>query len=298
MTTSISVIGCGRVGKTLCCLWQRTGIFEIRSVLNRSLESSKKAAEFAQGGQPIVRFSDLLPSDVFMISCSDDAIESCANELVRSGALRENNVVFHCSGAMPSAVLSAVRECGAVIGSGHPVKSFADPVLACQSFAGTYCGIEGDPAATQFLASAFHCIGGKVFVIDGSQKTIYHAGAVIASNYLVALLEAGLRCYEKAGIDRSAAIEILLPIVRGTIDNVAKLGTVHALTGPIARGEEGVVLRQYVAVREWDARLAEVYRSLGMVASELSEAQGGADRKALARIRQRLCESADPVLSD
>jgi predicted short-subunit dehydrogenase-like oxidoreductase (DUF2520 family) len=56
------------------------------------------------------------------------------------------SVVFHCSGALASDRLQAVRAAGGAVASVHPIRSFADPQAVAQAFAGTYCGMEGDVA--------------------------------------------------------------------------------------------------------------------------------------------------------
>jgi len=81
------------------------------------------------------------------------------------------------------------------------------------------------------------------------------------------------------------------PLVRETVDNVFKLGTVKALTGPIARGDDAVVARQLEALAAWDARIGDIYRELGAVALELSRAQGEADAEALERLQRLLATS-------
>ncbi len=75
------------------------------------------------------------------------------------------------------------------------------------------------------------------------------------------------------------------PLVRETVDNVFRLGTVKALTGPIARGDHAVVARQLEALSGWDARAAEIYKALGIVALQLARVQGEADAQALERLR-------------
>ena len=74
------------------------------------------------------------------------------------------------------------------------------------------------------------------FPLDPAGKTLYHGATVMACNNLVALLEAALQLYEQAGVPRPTALEIIAPIVRGTVDNVLRMGTTEAPTGPVARG--------------------------------------------------------------
>jgi predicted short-subunit dehydrogenase-like oxidoreductase (DUF2520 family) len=107
---------------------------------------------------------------------------------------------------------------------------------------------------------------------------------VIVCNYLTALMETGLRCYETAGVSRDTASATIEPIVRETIDNVFRLGSARALTGPIARGDDAVVQRHLDALSAWDTRVASIYRDLATVALDLARERGEADRDALDRI--------------
>jgi predicted short-subunit dehydrogenase-like oxidoreductase (DUF2520 family) len=196
--------------------------------------------------------------------------------------------VFHCSGALSSEELAPAVERGAHVASVHPLKSFAEPRDAVRNFADTWCAAEGDGAALAVLRPAFERIGARVAEIDPRSKPVYHAASVMVSNCLVALMETGLRCYEKAGIPRETARTMMEPLVRETADNVFRLGTVKALTGPIARGDDAVVAQQLAALTQWDARIAAIYRELGAIAVQLSRNQGEASAAALDRIQKLL----------
>ena len=78
------------------------------------------------------------------------------------------------------------------------------------------------------------------------------------------------------------------PIVRETLDNVLRLGPARALTGPIARGDDAVVAHHLEALADWDPRVADIYRGLGIIAVELARTQGGADSAALDGIEAML----------
>jgi predicted short-subunit dehydrogenase-like oxidoreductase (DUF2520 family) len=172
------------------------------------------------------------------------------------------------------------------------MKSFANPDVAAATFAGTYCGIEGDADATEVLTAAFRSIEAEVLSIDPRYKMIYHAGAVIVSNYVVALVETGLRCYERAGIDRVTAMKVIERFLRAAVENITKMGTVSALTGPIARGDDQLVVREMAALSNWDPQIAELYKVTGRIAAELSALQGTASADALRRISAALGTAA------
>ena len=285
---TLTIIGCGNVGRTLARLWAASDTFDIRQVLNRTRQSGRAAVRFVGAGAAIERIADVQTADAVMICTSDDAIEPVAKRLREAGVVADGTIVFHCSGTLPSAVLDEASAGRWRCASMHPIMSFASPSTAVESVAGTYCSLEGDPAALALLQWACHAVGIRTFKIDPRFKTIYHAGSVVACNYLVAIVEVGIRCFQKAGIPEETAIQLIGPIAHATIDNVGRLGTVRALTGPIARGEREVVAAQCEALLQWEPEMAALYKALGRVAAELSEMQGSADREALLAIRELL----------
>lgn len=267
---TLSFIGCGRLGQTLGRLWAAESVFEIRQILNRTQASAQRAAVFIGAGQAIDSFSSLQPADIFLIAAPDDVIEALARQLA-SCRLRPGTVVFHCSGALPSTVLKSLSNAGALVASVHPIKSFANAEEASLSFSGTWCGMEGDKPALDILRPAFEAIRGRPVEIHTDDKLIYHAAAVFASNYLVTLLDAALQAYVKAGIPEAVAREMIVPLVRGTVENVSRLGPEKALTGPIARGDHNTVTRQYKALGAWNRQSARLYKLMGLFTARLAK---------------------------
>ncbi|WP_420475090.1 Rossmann-like and DUF2520 domain-containing protein [Noviherbaspirillum sp. ST9] len=270
MVATLNIIGCGNVGKVLGRLWAQSGVFLIQDVLNRSLGSATAAVDFIGMGRPVGDWAELRPADALLIGTPDDRIEAACDSLIRSGTLRPAATVFHCSGALPSHILAKTRSYGASVASVHPIRSFAGPESVAASFPGTWCGIEGDLPAVESLSAAFSAIGAQLVRINPEYKSVYHAAAVFSSNYLVALLDVAVEAYAKAGVPREEALKLMEPLVRGTVDNVFRLGTTDALTGPIARGDVATVLRQYRAVSSWDKRAGALYKRLGKFAAGIA----------------------------
>ena len=281
---TLNVVGAGRVGRTLASLWEEKHTFAVQDVLDGKIDGARGAVAFIGDGVAVAALQAMRPADVWMITTPDRGIVPAADALVSGGLLRAGDVVFHCSGSLASSELSAAAMLGVHVASVHPLKTFADPREAVRTFTGTYCAAEGDRVALDVLVPAFERIGARVSSIDPQFKTIYHAASVVVCNYLAALLETGLRCYEKAGLERETATAVMQPIVRETLENVLELGTSTALTGPIARGDDAVVASHLRALDEWNPRIASIYRELGRVALELARRRGEADREALLRI--------------
>ncbi len=290
-TQTLNIIGCGRAGRSLARLWVRRGLLRIGGVLNRSLQSSRGAVEFLGTGTPAADYAELPPADLVMISAADRAIAACAQELARASAVGPGSVVFHLSGCLPSTVLEPVRAAGAAIASLHPVKSFADPAAAAESFAGTCCCLEGDAEARRVLRALVEPLGAATFSIRPEAKPLYHAATVLACNYLAALMETAFECLEQAGIARDQAAVLLRPIVLETAENIFRLGPARALTGPIARGDQFTVAAHLAALsadNEKGRLVREVYVHLGRVAALLAAQAGGADEEGLREIQRML----------
>ncbi|MDB5961405.1 MAG: Oxidoreductase [Massilia sp.] len=255
---TLNLIGAGHLGRALGRLFAAGGVFIIQDVLTRSRESAQDAVGFIGAGRAVASFAELRPADVVMLAVSDDQIEAaCAALDVAAGT-----VLFHCSGAKSSAALAALVVRGAFTASVHPVRSFADPATVAADFTGTLCGIEGDPQALAVLRPAFEAIGARCVAIDAAAKTLYHAAAVFASNYLVTVMDAALRAYQAAGIDEATARELAGPLATETLNNVLRLGARASLSGPVARGDMATVARQQEALDGWDTGTGELYRAL------------------------------------
>ena len=284
----LNIIGAGRAGRTLAALWFQQGVFAIQDILNRTPASASDAIAFIGAGRACASVHDMQPADLWLIATPDGEIAHAGQTLAASGLLRAGDVVFQLSGATPSQELSTMIGTDARVASVHPLKSFADPAQGVRLFAGAYCAAEGSVEALAVLRPAFEYIGARVTEIDAQFKTVYHAASVMVCNYLTALMEAGLQCYEKAGLPRVTASAMMEPLVRETVDNNFRLGTATALTGPIARGDHAVVARQLDVLRAFDPHIAEIYRVLGITALDLARTRGGVDAAALRAMEKAL----------
>lgn len=258
---TLNIIGAGHVGRALGRVFARGGVFTVQDVLTRSPASARAAVAFIGAGRALGAEAPMRRADVTMLAVGDDQIGAACAALAASAAL-DGAIVFHCSGALSSAALDAAARAGAAVASVHPIRSFADPDAVAAHFAGTFCGIEGDAAALDLLGAALRAAGAQPVPIDAAAKTVYHAAAVFASNYLVTVLDAALRAYQAAGIPEPVARELLRPLASETLANVLRLGPAQALSGPVARGDWATVERQGLGVTEWDPDTGRLYRDL------------------------------------
>ena len=271
---TLNLVGAGHVGRALGRLFAAGGAFTVQDVLTRNAASAREAVDFIGAGQACTTLAQMRPARVWMLAVGDDAIVPACEALATHGQLA-GAIVFHCSGAKASGELQAARAAGAHVASVHPVRSFADPQAVAADFAGTFCGIEGDQEALALLEPAFAAIGARLVRIDPTAKTVYHAAAVFASNYLVTVVDAALRAYEAAGVPASVARELARPLATEALVNVFRLGPEAALSGPVARGDFATVARQQQAVMRWDAATGRLYEALVPPTAELARRKRG-----------------------
>jgi predicted short-subunit dehydrogenase-like oxidoreductase (DUF2520 family) len=288
---SLSCIGAGRAGKTLCKLLagqQSRFDISIQQIINRSRVSAEEAIAFIGQGQPAEGFENLSPANIWLIATPDDAISAVSQSLMTSGVLRSGDIVFHCSGSLSSEVLSTTT-IGAYGASVHPIHSFANPKNSLVDFSGTACGIEGDTGASEILTELFSLIGGKCFSLDPDKKALYHAATVMACNNLISLLSLSQRMLEAADVESGAAGHLLQPLIENSLSNFFRSGDVGALTGPISRGDSDTVAAHLKSLKD-HPQWQRIYSSLGEIAVSLSAQQGFASAEQLETISELLVE--------
>ena len=265
----LNIIGAGHVGQVLGHLLSKLAGWEVQNVCNRTLHSSEQAVAFIGSGRPVANWHDLHHADITLLSVADDQIIPCCDLLARR-YLDPDCLIFHCSGALPSHVMASARACGSMLASVHPIRSFADPAEVLTHFNGTFCGVEGDAAALAYLEPALHAIGARCVVIDPNAKTLYHAAAVFACNYLNTLVDIALQTYVASGISEAQAKELAQPLIQQTLNNIFRLGPAQSLSGPVARGDWATVERQHQAVTAWNPAFGQIYRLFAEQTTQLA----------------------------
>lgn len=218
-------------------------------------------------------------ADLVVLAVPDQAIaEVCASVRWRADA-----AVVHCSGAHSLDVLEPARAAGALVGGCHPLQTLTGAPEDAARLAGSVFGIEAEEPLRGMLADLVERIGGRPVFLSARDKALYHASAVLISNYTVTLAATAAGLWEAFGVDRRDGLRALLPLLQGTVANLEQHGVPNALTGPIARGDAGTLERHLNVLADYRPDLLPLYRELGRHTVPLARERdpgGAADRMA------------------
>jgi predicted short-subunit dehydrogenase-like oxidoreductase (DUF2520 family) len=208
------------------------------------------AAALSDG--PALRRGEPVPptAEVVLLTVPDGKISDAAR------AVPDGPLLGHCSGATGLEVFEG-REGFSL----HPLMSVPTGSTA-EVLRGAGAAVDGTSeralAVAHALAGALGMIATHVAAED---RAAYHAAGAIASNFLVALEACAERLAATTGVTRRQ----LAPLVLATARQWAELGPEAALTGPIARGDEGTIERHRAAIAERTPELLPVWTELAEV---------------------------------
>ena len=284
-TPSVFIMGAGVVGTALAARLVRAGI-PVTGLHGRQVELTDAARAISgvvgsTGDVPQI----LSESDVIIISVRDDRVSEVAERLASEGRLRREQILLHTSGANPARlILAAALPHVRAVGTLHPLVSFADARVAVEGLQQVAFGIEGDEPARAIAKRIVRALGARAVFLEAENLALYHAGAVMASNYVVALADTAQSLLIKAGVPADQALPILIPLLQSVVQNLAQLGLPGALTGPVARGDVESVERHIGTLEARAPELVALYRLVGRDVLRLAREKADLDPDRAARL--------------
>ena len=177
--------------------------------------------------------------DIVLLCVPDTAISGTARRLTPG-----RGWIGHVSGATPLSALAPHERRFSL----HPLQTFnrsGDPA----QLDGAWGAISGETDEALAVARELaELLGLRPFELADADRTLYHAGAVFASNYLVTL--------QRAAVRLGVPAEGLVPLMTRTIENGFEL------TGPIARGDWATVDAHKEAIEGSQPELEPLYEAL------------------------------------
>jgi predicted short-subunit dehydrogenase-like oxidoreductase (DUF2520 family) len=268
MTKSLAIVGAGRVGRALGRRLKETG-WQITVVAAQTGASAKRGSRFIGGGRPVAGIPRTLAcASTILLAVPDAALANVAAQLARNaGEELRGRIVLHTSGALDASVLEPLRAVGAFVGSMHPLQSFNG--ISVPPLEGRVFATEGDELAVRTARRIARSLGGVPVGIAARNKPLYHAAGVFAAGLSLAMEEAGVRLLISAGLKRREAQLALLALTRQVLENYEKLGAQKAWTGPLARGDYGVVALHQEALHGLSPEHLGAYRAVSRLSARV-----------------------------
>jgi predicted short-subunit dehydrogenase-like oxidoreductase (DUF2520 family) len=262
---NVTILGAGKVGRAL------------------------SSAIRARGGHVVLRSRGrgmpraAIATPLLVIATRDRDILPVARELARARKVSRSTAVVHVAGALDESVLAPLRGVAAGIGQAHPLVAFAASGFAPR-LEGAQLLVSGDRVAVLRARRLARFLGMTPRAWPEAERPLYHAAAGLVANGAAALAAAGEVLLVRGGAPARDVRKALGPLLRSVAENVLRLGTPDALTGPVRRGDAETVERHLAAIRATAPELLGLYGAAVTAQIPLARALGEAAPGALARI--------------
>jgi predicted short-subunit dehydrogenase-like oxidoreductase (DUF2520 family) len=287
MNQEVFILGCGAVGTSLGSALQRAGV-TICGVYDVDGRIAAGVAE--RLGVP--GYGGALPEGIrsagrVLLTVPDDVIATVAEKTLAEELCASSQVWVHCSGHLSHSALQGLA--GKIRGTAsmHPV--FVFPPRVCTALPeNVHFAVDGSDEGLSVVNEWIRRLKGRVITVSEENRSLYHAAMVMGSNYLVALLASAAEVLARAGLSDEVAESLLLELSGSALSRARRLGLGHSLSGPVRRGDVGVVqdhLRSMAAF----PKLRELYVQMGRATIRLAERQDGYCPDTAETLREILC---------
>lgn len=280
----LGFIGAGTVGTALSVRLSSKG-YQVVAVSSRSQTSARNLAQAISDCRAFNNNQDVADTaELVFITTPDDAIAPVVSQI----QWHTGQSVVHCSGADSVDILEPAKRLGAQVGVFHPLQTFASVSQAIENMPGSTFAIEAEEPLLNTLKAMANTLDGNWVELKAGDKVIYHAAAVIACNYMITLVKLATDLWQTFATPPHQATQALLPLLRGTINNIDTVGIPQCLTGPIARGDTGTIKKHLNALQKTAPAILTTYRELGLQTIPIALAKG--------RINQHQAQELQAIL--
>lgn len=263
-----AIIGFGKLGNALCQKLLEKD--KLSLVVSKHLLGTKEADIFSNYGVKIYNSLSQISNipEIIFITTTDSEIQSVTSELSSSFAKSLNGkIIIHCSGINSDEILNELEKYGALTASAHPLQTFYE--YSPDIFDNIFWIVQ-----TKHFERIFPLleeIGGKPIKVNFDEKTraIYHASAVVASNFLNLILLFAKKLISETKLEPS----VLLPLVERTLANNKinfKDSTFTPLTGPIIRSDKLTLTKHIEGIKTLPQEFYEIYSTLVLAMSKIA----------------------------
>jgi len=281
---TVGFVGAGTTGTAMAVrLAQKE--YSVLAVASRTQASAEALAKRINGCKVYKSAQEVADAaQLVFITTPDDTIAKVAAEV----NWHENQNIVHCSGAHSVDILEPVTKYKALAGCLHPLQTFAGVEQAINNISGSTFAVESQEPLLTTLKNMATDLDGEWVVLKAGDKVLYHAAAVFACNYLVTLVKLATDLWQTFDVPPAKATKALMPLLRGTLNNIENVGLPNCLTGPIARGDIGTITKHLAALEKDNSVILNMYQELGLQTIPIALAKGKIDSQGAAELQALL----------
>jgi predicted short-subunit dehydrogenase-like oxidoreductase (DUF2520 family) len=170
---------------------------------------------------------------------------------------------------------------------------FGEPGESPDALSGCAVALAGPEALVEKLERLARSLGARPLRLPEGGRALYHAAANFSGAFVIALIQETIALWKKLGIAEGDALAALLPLLRGTVDNVERLGAPGGLGSAVARGDVGTIRRHLDVLEREAPDSLELYRLLSLRTVPLALAKGSLKPEAAREIEALLKSQED-----
>jgi predicted short-subunit dehydrogenase-like oxidoreductase (DUF2520 family) len=266
---TLGFIGAGRVGTGLATGFAHAGV-DVIAIASRKIASAQKLAKRVRGARACMPQEVADRAEMVFLTVPDDAIEAVASGV----KWRPGSACVHCSGAAELDALKKAVADGALAGGFHPLHMFGATGEPPGVLAGSAIALAGPDALVKKLERLARALDARPLRLPEGGRALYHAAANFSGAFVIALMQETIALWGKLEVAEGDALAALLPLLRGTADNVEKLGAAGGLGSAVARGDVGTIRRHLEVLAREAPESLELYRILSLRTIPLALAKG------------------------
>ncbi len=252
-TPALAIIGAGRAGSALAIAAHDAG-YRVAAVASRRGEMAARLASTVGACAVATPLAAVAAADLTLLAVPDGAISTVAASIAASGVSLQGRGIVHLGARFGPEVISSLRITGAEVGVLHPLQALAGPDSA-SLLEGAFFRVDAGGLLRRRLLALIAALRATPLHIDPAHAPLYHAAAVLAGNAPLALLAEATHLLEAAGLNAETAHAALAALLEGAAHNARRAGPAAALTGPVARGDQGAIAAHLDALAGYpDAR--------------------------------------------
>ncbi len=246
MKPRVVIIGAGNVATHLAKVLSKSAV--ILQIFSRNKENADAlASQLAETPITTDNIDDIVSeADIYIVSIKDDAIKPLVDKIKANTALW-----VHTSGSVPMTVFSDKMKRYGVL---YPLQTFSRDVDV--DIAEVPFFIEGSDVDVQKeISDLARLMSQNIKIADSEQRKRIHVAAVFACNFSNHLWAIAEKILQEGGFD----FDVLMPLLRVTLDKAGKVSPAEGQTGPARRGDTGTMSRHLELL---DSDTAQIYRLL------------------------------------